>query len=53
MKDIDLKLTTVEVNTGVKSIKCNWTAEMASDIYYFGNINLYRKDKIKSIFKSK
>jgi len=53
MKDIDLKLITVEVNTGVKAIKCDWTVETVSDIYYFGNINLYRKDKIKSIFKSK
>ena len=37
MKDIDLKLTTVEVKTEVRAIKCNWTPEMVSDIYYFGN----------------
>jgi hypothetical protein len=49
--DINLKLATVEVKTEVRAIKCNWTVEMASDIYYFGNINLYRKNKIKSIYK--
>jgi hypothetical protein len=51
MRNIDLKLTTVEVKTEVRAVRCNWTVEMASDIYYFGNINLYRKNKIKSIYK--
>ena len=59
---IDVKMTSVEVKAEVREIRCNYTREMAKDIYMSASIDPYtgmndfirktrRKDSINNIFK--
>lgn len=58
---IDIKMTSVEVKAEVREIRCNYTREMAKDIYMSASIDPYvgmndfirtskRKDSINNIF---
>jgi hypothetical protein len=49
MKEIDIKMTSVEVNTGVRALRVEWTREMVYDLLKF-DINRKRKKSISKIF---
>jgi hypothetical protein len=57
MESVDLKMTTVDVNTSTRPLRAKWTSEMATDLsYYHGLIskmeyfllNKLKSDKRKS-----
>ncbi len=56
MKEIDIKITSVEVKSEVKALRAKWTREMYYDISRFGGIydefgiNGKRKKSISKIF---
>ena len=39
MNEINLKMTSVVVNTKPKKLKCDWSAELVKDINYYHNID--------------
>lgn len=60
MKSIDINMTSIEVKAEVRTLRCKWTAEMASDLNSFHGLDPYifekslrrelRREKIKNIF---
>lgn len=61
MREIDMKLTSVEVKAEVHELRCEYTREMAKDIDIYSGMNPYlimddfmrktiRKESINNIF---
>ena len=60
MSSINLNMTSVEVKAQVRALRCEWTAEMASDLNSFHGLDPsifekslrreIRREKIRNIF---
>jgi hypothetical protein len=40
MNEINLKMTTVNVETKIRKIKCDWSAELVKDLNSFHNLDV-------------
>jgi hypothetical protein len=48
MKNIDIKITSKEIKTEIRTLRSKWTREMVNDLSSYGNIDeIYRKNKRK------
>ena len=48
MKNIDIKITSKEIKTEIRTLRAKWTREMVNDLSYYGSIDeIYRKNRRK------
>jgi hypothetical protein len=48
MKNIDIKITSKEIKTEIRTLRAKWTKEMAIDLSSYGSLDqMYRKNKRK------